>query len=344
MKIFRKQLSPKEIVGLVGGEFSGEHSLILSSVSDPDGADPTSVVFIEQDKYLETIIASRAGLIICGRHHAEKLTGRNLLISDKPYFSLMVLVSIWLRLEASDRIHRVDPAAVIADDVNISSEVTIGANAVISSGCKIGEGSVIEAGCNLGENVSLGKDCHLFPNVTIYSETVIGDRVTIHSGAVIGADGFGYLPEGGKQLKIPQIGNVEIGNDVEIGANTTIDRATLGTTRIGEGTKIDNLVQIGHNCVVGKHCILCAQVGLAGSTIVGDYVYLAGQSGAAGHITIGTGAMVGAQSGISHDVPQGAKYFGTPAREAAEMKRIMAAERALPQMYREYMRSMREKG
>lgn len=344
MKKFNKQLSPAELQSLIGGEYFGAASLRIRGVSDPAHADIECAVFIEQEKYLEQIRNSSAGLVICTQEYRENLTNRNLLIVSKPYFSLMQLTSIWLQLDNSGMMHRVDPAAVIADDVTISADVTIGANAVISSGCVIGEGSVIEAGCYLGENVRLGKNCHLFPNVTLYSDTIVGDRTAIHSGAVLGADGFGYLLEGGKQLKIPQVGNVIIGNDVEIGANTTIDRGTLGPTSIGDDTKIDNLVQIGHNCVIGKHSILCAQVGLAGSTILGDYVYMAGQSGTAGHLTIGDGAMIGAQSGVSHDVPAGSRYLGTPARDASEMKRIMAAERSLPGMFKEYMRSLRDKG
>ncbi|MDZ4122092.1 MAG: UDP-3-O-(3-hydroxymyristoyl)glucosamine N-acyltransferase [Candidatus Cloacimonadaceae bacterium] len=158
----------------------------------------------------------------------------------------------------------------------------------------------------------------------------------MHSGVVIGSDGFGYILMQGRQQKIPQIGNVVIHNDVEIGAGTTIDRATFGSTVIGEGTKIDNMVQIGHNCTIGKHSIICAQVGLAGSTNVGDYVYLAGQVGVAGHLTIHDRAMVGAQSGVANDIEAGAKYFGYPARNADLTKRIMAVERYLPDMYRAY--------
>jgi UDP-3-O-[3-hydroxymyristoyl] glucosamine N-acyltransferase len=171
---------------------------------------------------------------------------------------------------------------------------------------------------------------------------VIGRKCIIHSGVVIGADGFGFLLMDGIQVKIPQVGNVVIHDDVEIGANSCIDRATLGSTVIGKGTKIDNLVQIGHNCVVGEHSILCAQVGLAGSTIVGDYVYLAGQVGAAGHITIGSRAMVGAQSGIAASIPAGAKYFGTPAIDANTMKRSIVAQKHLPEMYRSWQKQCKE--
>jgi UDP-3-O-[3-hydroxymyristoyl] glucosamine N-acyltransferase len=192
-------------------------------------------------------------------------------------------------------------------------------------------------------NVAIGSGTHLFPRVTIYESCQIGKNSIIHSGVVIGADGFGYQVFGGKQQKIPQVGNVIIGDEVEIGPNTTIDRATLGSTVIGNGTKIDNLVQIGHNCEIGQHSNLCAQVGLAGSTIVGDFVYLAGQVGAAGHIKIGSQAMVGAQSGVASDVPEKARYFGSPATDANQAKRLIVAQKHLPDMLRAYQKSLKDK-
>jgi len=170
--------------------------------------------------------------------------------------------------------------------------------------------------------------------VTIYEDCKIGNNVIIHAGAVIGSDGFGYLLHEGKQEKIPQVGNVVLEDEVEIGANTTIDRATLGSTIIGKGTKIDNLVQIGHNCTIGKHNILCAQVGLAGSTEIGNYVYLAGQVGVAGHLIINDKAMIGAQSGVASDIPESAKYFGSPAVDAGLKKRMLASEKRLPELVR----------
>jgi UDP-3-O-[3-hydroxymyristoyl] glucosamine N-acyltransferase len=224
--------------------------------------------------------------------------------------------------------------AVIGKNVTMAPNVNIGALVVIEDGASIGDYSTIMSHCHIGKNVKIGTHCRLFPNVTIYEDCVLGDNVNIHSGTVIGADGFGYLLMQGIQQKIPQVGNVIIHDYVEIGANTTIDRGTISSTIIGEGTKIDNLVQIGHNCIIGKHSIICALVGLAGSTSIGDYVYLAGQVGAAGHLKVGDRTMVGAQAGISQDLAADGKYFGTPAREAQKMKRIMAVENNLPEMFK----------
>jgi UDP-3-O-[3-hydroxymyristoyl] glucosamine N-acyltransferase len=339
MKRFKLSLAVKDLVVNTGGEYRGDESLRFDSVGTAEDAVESSIIFVDQDKYLEASRKSRAGLIICMPAHAGEFSGRNLLLTDKPYLALMTLVSIWLVLESRDFLPEISPLAVISNEAKLGDRVSIGANAVIEAGVSIGDGCIIDAGCYLGEGSTLGKDCHLYPGVKLYDHCALEDRVIIHSGSVIGADGFGFLLVGGKQVKIPQIGTVEIHSDVEIGANTTIDRATLGATIIGEGTKIDNLVQIGHNCVIGKHSILCAQVGLAGSTIVGDYVYLAGQVGAAGHIKIGDRAMVGAQSGISNHVPEDARYLGCPARDANLMKRVFAAQMSLPEIYKSHLRS-----
>lgn len=344
MRTFAKPLGIAEIIQLIGGDYKGESSLVIKSVAQAAEADAQSVIFVDQEKYLQVSAASNAGLIICTEAYAEELGNHNLLLVEKPYFALMKLVSIWLHLETHSRIAEIHPTAIISPLAVIAEGVTIGAYTVIEAGAKIGKGSIVASGCQIGKNVSIGSNCHLYPAVTIYEDCFLQDRVVLHSGVVIGADGFGFLLDGAKQVKIPQIGNVIINNDVEIGANTCIDRGTIGSTIIGEGTKIDNLVQIGHNCLIGKHSILCAQVGLAGSTIVGDYVYLAGQVGAAGHIKIGDRAMIGAQSGISNDIPEDARCLGYPARDAGLMKRIMAAEMSLPDMYKAYRRSLKKEG
>lgn len=342
MKRFATPLDTAKIRSMIGGELLGDHSLSLSSVSEARDADSSSVIFVDQEKYLEAANASGAGLIICHADFTSRLSSHQLLIVPKPYLSLMTLVTIWLQLDAQSAETTIEPGAAISPAATLGKNLQIAATAYIAEGAVVGDGCKIGAGCVISKNARLGSGCLLYANSTVYEDCVLGDRVILHSGAVIGADGFGFLLEGGVQIKIPQIGNVVLGNDVEIGANSCVDRATLGSTIIGEGTKIDNLVQIGHNCVIGKHSILCAQVGLAGSTIVGDYVYLAGQVGAAGHLKIGDKAMVGAQSGIVNDVPEGSKYFGSPAREAGAMKRIMAAEKYLPEIYRSYQRSVKK--
>lgn len=321
--------------------YQGDPDLRIDSVSTPDLAEPGSVVFLEQEKLLETTLASRAGLIITTQEFADRLEGKNLLITPKPYITMMTLLSYWLAM-APKKPAGIHPSAVIEADAVVSEAVTVEAGVRIGAHARIGRNCRIGANCVIGDNVSLGDGCILYPNVVIYEDCVIGKEVIIHSGAVIGADGFGFALLDGVQRKIPQIGNVVIGDYVEIGANSCIDRATLGSTVIGEGTKLDNLVQIGHNCVIGRQCILCAAVGLAGSTIVGDYVYLAGQVGAAGHLTIGDRAMIGAQAGITNHIPADGKYFGSPATEANQMKRIMAAQKHLPDIYRFYLNNRQE--
>jgi UDP-3-O-[3-hydroxymyristoyl] glucosamine N-acyltransferase len=343
MRKFSRKLRPAEIAGICGGEYRGNAAIELDNVADPADADFGSVIFLEQDKYIQKAQDSPAGLVICPSHKAELLTERNVLIHPQPYIAILRLVSWWREQCANKPAPGIHPTAILADSAQIGSEVHIGPHVVISEGCKIGDQTVIEANCTLGNNVSLGKGTRLYPGVHIYEDTQIGTDCTIHSGTVLGADGFGYILHEGRQQKIPQIGNVVIGDYVEIGANSCIDRGTLSSTVIGEGTKIDNLVQIGHNCNIGKHCILCGQVGLAGNTVIKDYVYLAGQAGSSGHITIGEGAQIGAQSGVMCDVPAGSQFFWTPAREARKMKKILVSLMNLPELHEYYRKQQKEK-
>jgi UDP-3-O-[3-hydroxymyristoyl] glucosamine N-acyltransferase len=212
-------------------------------------------------------------------------------------------------------------------------KIKVGANAVIEDGVEIGDGSEVGAGCFIGRNVVMGTDCKLFANSTVHHDCVLGDRVILHSGVVIGADGFGYEFKAGRHRKIRQSGIVQLDSDVEIGAGSMVDRARFGRTWIGEGTKIDNLVQIGHNTIIGKHCIIVALSGISGSCTVGDYVVLAAQSGVAGHVNIGAQCMVGARSVVMRDLPAGrAEYLGFPAGPAKEEKRRMAVDQQLPKL------------
>ncbi len=344
MKTFSSSLAPAEIIAVCGGEYQGESGITLQSVADPAQADASSIVFLEQEKYFEAVRNSRAALVFCLPETAAAFPGRNLLLHPQPYFALMRLVSWWLERSAEKPPPGIHPTAIVDPTASMGTDVHIGAYVVIGRNCRIGNGARIEANCVLGDEVGIGAQTLLYPHVVVYSGCEVGHDCIVHSGAVIGADGFGFILMDGIQHKIPQIGNVVIGSFVEIGANTTIDRGTLSSTTIGDGTKIDNSVQIGHNCVIGKHSILCAQVGLAGSTVVGDYVYLAGQVGAAGHISIGDKAMVGAQSGISGDVPSDARYLGYPAMDAGAWKRIRASEKHLPEIYREFLKQQKAHG
>ncbi|MEN6445703.1 MAG: UDP-3-O-(3-hydroxymyristoyl)glucosamine N-acyltransferase [Candidatus Cloacimonas sp.] len=342
MKRFNTNITAELLFQICPGELRGKIPPELCKVGEPQEADAQTVIFLEQENLLEKVKSSAAGLIITSDKFASQLAERNLLLVDKPYFSLMLLISYLLQQENKDLIYSIHPSAVLAENIQLKGDVAIGANVVIDQDCLIGNGVIIGEGCSLGKNVTLGDGTILYPNVRIYDDCIIGEKCILHSGVVIGADGFGFMLMEGRQQKIPQVGNVVIGNDVEIGANSCVDRATLGSTIIGNNTKIDNLVQIGHNCIIGEHSILCSQVGLAGSTVIGDYVYLAGQVGVADHTKIGNRAMVGAQSGVSGNIPDEGKYFGYPAMEANLTKRIMAAQKNLPDMYFAYLRAKKK--
>lgn len=243
-----------------------------------------------------------------------------------------------LRLFGGDRPARplgVDPTAVVAADAVLGAEVSVGPHVVIEAGARIGDRTVIMPGCFIGAQVTLGDDVTLWPNVTIREGVRVGNRVIIHPGAVLGSDGFGFAQEGGTHHKIPQLGTVVIEDDVEIGANSTVDRATTGVTLVGRGVKIDNLVQVGHNVVIGPHALVCAQVGISGSTEIGQHVVLAGQAGLVGHITVGDGAVVGAQAGVTKNVPANTRVSGYPAMEHETALRVEAHTRRLPELSRE---------
>lgn len=228
----------------------------------------------------------------------------------------------------------IHPSAVIASDVKADlTKISVGACAVIESGAQIGDGVEIGAGCYVGRDAIIGKDSKLFPNVTLQEACEIGERVILHSGVVIGADGFGYEFQQGRHRKVRQAGIVQIDNDVEIGAGTMVDRARFGRTWIGEGTKIDNLVQIGHNVVIGKHCIIVAACAIAGSVVIGDYVVMAAQCGVAGHVNVGSFVTLGGRSGVTKDIPAGkVTYMGFPAVPVMEEKRRLASINRLPQL------------
>jgi UDP-3-O-[3-hydroxymyristoyl] glucosamine N-acyltransferase len=345
MKIFKQQLTPEAIHRIIKGEAVLNNEAALNNIADPKTAGPQSIIFVDNEKFLALALESGAGLKLVSNRFRDDFrdNASNLIFTENAYHSVLILMHFWLETEKGDFISAIHPTAVIGKGVSLPEKVNIGAYCVIGDNVRLGEYTTIGAFSSVGNDSSVGQHCCLYPNVTVYSDTIIGDNVTIHSGCVIGSDGFGYLPLNGIQQKIPQIGHVVIQNHVEIGANSTIDRGTIGPTVIGEGTKIDNLVQIGHNCVIGKHCIICAQVGMAGSSNLGDYVYLAGQVGLAGHLTIGDGAKVGAQSGVANDLPSGKQYLGYPARDAMLMKKIMAALGSLPEIYKFYSKLKKER-
>lgn len=336
MKRFRTPFTPGDIRDKNRGILILRHKIErLNAVSQLEDADESTLCFFASPAYLEAARSTRAGLVLCPADtNPEELPGQNLCLTPNPYLAFVLQIRAWQHADAGINRGVIDSSVVIGEDCEIDDTVTIGHGTVIGNGCRIGANTRIQAGCVIGEGCVIGKDSLLHARVTVYDGCVMGDGVILHSGVVIGADGFGYIPLNGIQEKVPQVGIVRIGNQVEIGANTAIDRATLGETVIGDGTKIDNLVQIGHNCRVGKNCVICGQAGLAGSTILGDGVYVAGQVGFSGHQKIGDGVMIGAQSGVVGDIEANSKIFGSPAVAAGQHKRMFLALRQLPDLLR----------
>jgi len=313
----------------VGGTVIGDGSIEITGVAGIREAREGELTFLANPRYEPYLEATMASAIIVADNH--RALGKPLILNDNPYLAFLKAVHFF-QGEENRPPSGVHPSAVVAEDACIDETASIGPNAVIESGARIGPLAWIGPGCYLGHGSSIGAETRLHPNVTIREDCVLGARVLVHSGTVIGSDGFGFVRDGDIYRKLPQVGNVVIEDDVELGACVTIDRATTGTTRIGQGSKIDNLVQIAHNVQIGKNCIIVAQVGISGSTSIGENVVLAGQVGIVGHIEIGAGAQVGAKSGVSKSVKPGERVFGYPALPVGQAKRIEASLRHLPEL------------
>jgi UDP-3-O-[3-hydroxymyristoyl] glucosamine N-acyltransferase len=308
----------------------GDGSLLLKGFAPADRAQPGDLTFAENENYFVRAEQSAASaVIIDGAFSSDRKV--LIRVSDARLAFAKVLPLFFPEPTFASGIH---PSAVIAASAQVDASAHIGPNCVIGDNVKIGARSVLQAGDYVGPGCRLGEDVNLFPNVTLYPRTELGNRVRIHSGTVIGSDGFGYVPETGVHVKVLQIGNVLIRDDVEIGANVTIDRGALGPTVIGRGTKIDNLVQIAHNVIVGEHCLIVSQTGVAGSSKLGNYVILGGQVGIAGHLKIGNRVSVAAQSGVMSNIPDGEKWIWTPAQPDRPAKRQMIALHQLPELLR----------
>jgi UDP-3-O-[3-hydroxymyristoyl] glucosamine N-acyltransferase len=317
-----------EIAARIGAELRGDSGVIISNLATLEEAAPGDLSYIATPKFKRHAETTGASALIV--YPGLEVSRVPVLIMKNPHLGFALAMRFFYRI-FPETPPGVATSAAVAPDVRVPPGAHIGENAVISRGACLGDGTAIMAGAFIGENVTLGRNCRIFPNATIRENVRIGDNVVIYSNAVIGSDGFGYCWDGQRHVKIPQAGTVVIEDDVEIGAGTTIDRATLGETVIGRGTIIDNLVQIAHNCKVGEFSVICAQVGMAGTTTLGRRVTLAGQVGLAGHLTIGEGAVIEAQSGVASDVPPGAVYFGYPAREFRLAHKIEALISRLPE-------------
>jgi UDP-3-O-[3-hydroxymyristoyl] glucosamine N-acyltransferase len=319
-----------EIAKHLGATVIGDGSLLLKGFAPADRAQPGDLTFAENENYFVRAEQSAASAIIIDGAFSSN---RKVLIRvpDARIAFAKVLPLFFPEPVFAPGIH---PSAIVAPSALVDDSVHIGPHCVVSENVKIGVRSVLQAGSYIGSGCRLGEEVNLFPNVTLYPRSEIGNRVRIHSGTVIGSDGFGYVPEGGVHFKVLQIGNVIIRDDVEIGANVTIDRGALGPTVIGRGTKIDNLVQIAHNVTIGEHCLIISQAGIAGSSKLGNYVIIAGQAGIAGHLKIGSRVSVAAQSGVMNNIPDGEKWLWTPAQPDRQAKRQMIALQQLPDLLR----------
>ena len=327
----------------VGGEIVGEGAeSVITGISDLRSAQPDQVSFLGNSKYEPLALSSRAAAILVSPKDAPRFSFTRIVV-ESPSAAFAKISALFAPPPIRDE-PGVHPSAIVASDAVIGEGASIQAHAVISSGVRIGARSVIGANTYIGEQTTIGDDTRLYPLVMVRERSVIGARVIIHSGSVIGSDGFGYDFDfkTGRHVKITHTGYVQIDDDVEIGANTTIDRGRFGRTHIGQGVKIDNLVQIAHNVSVGAHSIIVSQTGISGSTSLGRYVTLAGQVGLAGHLNVGDRATITAQSGLNKDVPAGAVLAGRHAMPIRESLKMEALMRRLPELV-ERLKALEEK-
>ena len=323
----------KELADFCGAQIVGGNSLsVITSAADITSAQVGQVTQLTNSKYAKHIQNSSASACFIAEGYVINNIPESLalLVCADPEMSF---------IKATEFLHpavsyqsQIAPQAVLEENVSVADEVFIGPYAVIGANTRIGKGTAILAGAYLGKNVTIGENCRIYPYAVIYDDVVLGNNVIIHSGAIIGADGFGYKFRNHQHVKVPQVGNVVINDNVEIGANTCVDRGALGSTVIGKGSKIDNLVQIGHNNKIGQHVIMCGLTGVSGSCQIDDYAILAGSSGIADHVNIGTGAVVMARSGVAGDVKAGAQVFGSPAKDKKTAYKEQIALSKLPEL------------
>jgi UDP-3-O-[3-hydroxymyristoyl] glucosamine N-acyltransferase len=320
----------KEIAELLKGEVVGDSSVIITGASGIKEAVAGDITFLANSKYLSLLNTTAASAIITSKE--IQASNKPIIRTDNPSLAFAKIISL-IAPDNVKHLQGVHPSAILGKNVKLGKDVALGPYVTIEDDVVIGDNAVIYPGSFIGRESDIGAGSLIYPNVTIRERTVLGKRVIIHSGTVIGSDGFGFVTVEGLHHKIPQVGIVEIGDDVEIGANVTIDRARFGKTIIGSGTKIDNLVQIAHNVVIGKNCLIVAQVGISGSTTIGNNVTLAGQAGLSGHVTIGDGAIVAAGAGVGKSVPANTMVSGWPARPFNTTQKVNAYSQNLPKLF-----------
>ncbi|MDF3059819.1 MAG: lpxD [Rariglobus sp.] len=320
-------VQPLSIKGTTDATVRGIAALGLAQAGD--------LSFLGNPKYKTEVATSAASIVLLPPDYAgEPSIGQQFLFVQKPSVALARLCTRIEQLLWPKPVPGIHPTAVIAPGARVAATATVGPLCVIEEGAVIGERTHVQAQAFIGRNAHIGADCWLMPRVTIATECVIKDRVRLQPGVIIGSDGFGYEFVQGRHEKVPQVGNVVIENDVEIGANSTFDRARFSQTVVGEGTKIDNLVQIAHNVVIGKHCLICAQAGISGSTTIEDYVVLGGQAGVAGHLRIGKGAKADGQTGINSDIEPGSFVKGSPCMPYNFEQRFNVLKKKLPDLFK----------
>lgn len=329
------EISLSDLIELVDGDLVRAGSCeVFAGFASLKEARPDEISFFGNDLYAKDLAETKAGAVFVPRSSAEAPEGVVLIGVENPITAFDLVVRKY-GVPSPPFQPGIHPSAAVAEDAAIDPrKVSVGANAVIESGAAIGNGTRIGPCSVIGRGAAIGEDCEIRANVSVRYGCIVGDRVVLHNGAVIGADGFGFQLVEGRHRKIEQLGIVRIEDDADIGANTCVDRARFGETVIGEGTKIDNHVQIGHNCIVGKHCIIVAQTGLSGSVRIGNYVTMAAKSGVGGHVEVGDQAVVGGGAGVISNVPAGATYFGYPARPMKEELRMKMLLKRLPNLFK----------
>ena len=325
-------ITVEDIARRLNGRVEGQASLEIRSVSALGQATPGDLSFLGNPRYAPSMATTKASAVLVNEAWQGETAAT--LIRVPSADAAFAQVAFWLARPAITFKPGIHPTAVIAPDAKLGKDLTIGPQCVVESGAVLGDGTVLVAQCYVGPFCEVGRNCLFYPHASLREYTRVGDRVILHNGAVLGSDGFGYVKEAGHWKKVPQVGIVVLGDDVEIGANTTIDRARFGETRIANGVKLDNLIQIAHNVTVGEDTAMASQVGVSGSAHIGSRVQLGGQVGVAGHLHIGDDAVVMAQSGITKDVRPASMMFGTPAIPALEAKKLHAHTMRLPELKR----------
>jgi UDP-3-O-[3-hydroxymyristoyl] glucosamine N-acyltransferase len=329
----------EQLAALVRGRLVGDGSVSIHSARPVGEAGPGDITFIENDRYAKLLRSSPASAAIVGPHFQLNRPASNAELTvievDDP-ITAFVKVREHLSSDHKPRWTGIHPQAYVSPTARLGKDVAVYPFVYVGEEAVIGDGATLFPGAVIGDRCRIGQECTIHPNAVLYPGVILNDRVEIHAGTVLGGDGFGYRQVNSRHVKIPHTGRLEVGSDVEIGANCAIDRATFESSHIGEGTKIDNLVMIGHNNQIGRHNLLCGQVGMAGSCTTGDYVIMAGQAGIKDKTQIGDGVIVGAQAGVHRNIPDGQQVLGSPAIPVREQRRIFQMIARLPEMHRQF--------